>query len=63
MSKQGNGEFAKSAAEAPLVIAYVAAFVVFAHAWSHFNPPTKSVMELMAVAAAKNTENARPLLP
>ena len=62
MSKQGNGESTKSAAEAPLVIAYIAAFAVFAHAWSHFSPPTKSIMELMAVAA-KNTQNARPPLP
>ena len=63
MSKQVDGEFAKSAAEAPLVIAYVAALVVFAHAWSHFNPPTTSVVELMSITAAKNSGNAYAPLP
>jgi hypothetical protein len=40
-------EFAESAvAEAPLVIAYFVALIVFASAWSTFGPPTVSVTEL-----------------
>ena len=51
-------EFAGStAAEAPLVITYVAALVLLALVWSNFDQPTADTMDLRSAPTAKNAKN------
>jgi hypothetical protein len=57
-------EFAGStAAEAPLVVVYIAALIFFTVARSNFNPPTTSILELHSTAAARYTDKNYALLP
>jgi hypothetical protein len=63
MWKQLDGEFAESAgAEAPLVIAYMAALTLFAFAWSNSGPPPTGIMQLQPAAIAKSTERREKLV-
>jgi hypothetical protein len=64
MLKHADYELAGStAAEAPLVAAYIVAFMFFAFAWTNFSPPTASIMELHSAATAKHAEKNYVLLP
>jgi hypothetical protein len=63
MRKQLDCEFAESAgAEAPLVIAYMAALTLFAFAWSNSSLPPTGIMELQPAAIAKSTEKRESLV-
>jgi hypothetical protein len=63
MLKQFEGEFAESAgAEAPLVIAYIAALTFFAFAWSNSSLPAIGILELQPAAIAKSTEKRARLV-
>jgi len=56
--KHIDHEFAGStAAEAPLVITYVAALVLLALVWSNFDQPAADIMDLRSAATAKNAKN------
>jgi hypothetical protein len=64
MLKHVDCEFAGStAAEAPLVVAYIVAFMFFAFAWTNFSAPAASIMELHSAATAKHAEKNYVLLP
>ena len=64
MLKYIDCEFAGSAAaEAPLVVVYIAALIFFTVAWSNFSPPTTSILELHSTAAAKYIDKNYALLP
>jgi hypothetical protein len=64
MQKQFDCEFAKSAgAEAPLVIAYAAALILFATAWSNFAPPTTSILELKSAIRAERAQTSEMRKP
>ena len=63
MWKQLDCEFAKSAgAEAPLVIAYMAALTLFAFAWSNSSLPPTGIMELQPAAIAKSAQKRDKLV-
>jgi hypothetical protein len=63
MLKQLDCEFAESAgAEAPLVIAYIAALTFFAFAWSNSSLPPSGIMELQPAAIAKSAEKRERLV-
>lgn len=63
MLKQLDCEFAKSAgAEAPLVIAYIAALTFFAFAWSNSSLPATGIMEWQPAAIAKSIERREKLV-
>jgi hypothetical protein len=64
MLKHIDCEFTGStAAEAPLVVVYIAVLIFFAFVWSNFSPPTTSVLELHSAAAAKHIDKNYALLP
>ena len=64
MLKYIDCEFASSAAaEAPLVVVYIAALIFFTVAWSNLSPPTTSILELHSAATAKYTDKNYALLP
>jgi hypothetical protein len=64
MLKYIDYAFADStAAEAPLVIIYIAALIFFTVAWSNFSPPTTSILELHSTAGAKYIDKNYALLP
>jgi hypothetical protein len=52
-----------AAAEAPLVVAYIAVLIFFGFAWSNFSPPTTSILELHSAAAVKHIDKNYALLP
>ena len=64
MLKHIDCEFTGStAAEAPLVVVYIAVLIFFAFAWSNFSSPTTSVLELHSAADAKHIDKNYTLLP